>query len=103
MMIRAGFDAVGNDAVLRAFQLAHAFDADGGRAGAFDLRSHFIQQIGQVGDFGFAGAVLQNGFSVGESRGHQQVFGAGDGDPVENNFSAFQAVACWLRRSRAPA
>ena len=33
----AGFDAVGNDAVLGAVQLAHAFYANGGRAGAFDL------------------------------------------------------------------
>ncbi len=55
---RAGFDAVGNDAVLRAFQFADAFDANGGRARAFDLRSHFVEQVGEVGDFGLAGAVL---------------------------------------------
>ncbi len=33
-----------------------------------------------------------NGLAVGESRGHEQVFGAGDGDLVENNFRAFEAV-----------
>ena len=38
----AGLDAIGNDAVLRAFQFAHALDADGGRSSAFDLRSHLI-------------------------------------------------------------
>ena len=99
---RAGFDAVGNDAVLRAFQLAHTFHANGGRAGALDLRSHFIQQIGEVGDFRLARAVLQDGLAVGESRGHEQVFGAGDGDLVENNFCAFEAGGRWLRRSRGP-
>src|ERR1035438_269450 len=67
-------------------------NADGGRAGAFDLRSHFVQKIGEVGDFGFARAVWQNGFALGESGGDEQVFGAGDGDLVENNFRALEAV-----------
>ena len=104
---RAGFDAVGNDAVLRAFQLGYAFHADGGRACAFDLRSHLVQQVGEVGDFGLAGAVLQDGFAFGEGRGHEQVFGAGDGDLVENNFRALEAggagfdVAVFLRDLRA--
>ena len=89
---RAGFDAVGNDAVLRAFQFAYALHADGGCAGAFDFGSHFVEQGGEVGDFGFAGAVLQNGFAFGESGGHEQVFGAGDGDFVEDNFRAFEAI-----------
>ena len=33
-----------------------------------------------------------DGFAFGESRGHEQVFGAGDGDFVENDFRAFEAV-----------
>ena len=89
---RAGFDAVGNDAVPRAFQFADAFHADGGGARAFDLRAHLVEQVGEVGDFGLAGAVLQNGLAFGESRGHQQVFGAGDGDLVEDDFRALEAV-----------
>ena len=88
----SGFDAVGNDAVLRAFQFAYAFHADGRRACAFDLCSHLVEKRGEVGDFGLAGAVLQNGFAFGESGGHEQVFGAGDGDFVEDNFRAFEAI-----------
>ena len=104
---RAGFDAVGNDSVLGTIQLAHAFHADGGRAGAFDLGSHFVEQIGEIGDFGLARAILQNRLAFGQCRGHQQVFGAGDGDFVEDNFRAFEAVgagfdvAVFLRDLRA--
>ena len=88
----AGFDAVGNDAVLRAFQFAHAFHADGCSAGAFNLRSHFVEQGGKVGDFRLASTVMQNGLAFGESGCHEQVFGAGDGDFVENDFCTLQAI-----------
>src|SRR4029077_12073286 len=89
---RSGLDAVGNDAVLRAFQLAHAFYADRGCACAFDASSHFVEKIGEVGDFGFAGAILEDGLAFRQSCGHQEIFGAGDGDLVEDDLCAFQAV-----------
>ena len=47
--------------------------------------------------------------ALGEGRGHQQVFGAGDGDLVEDNLRAFEAigrgldVAVFLRDLRAEA
>ena len=71
------------------------------------MRAHFVQQVGQVGDFGLAGAVLHDGFAVGQRRGHQQVFGAGDGNFVEDNLAALQPfgagfdVAVLLRDLRA--
>jgi hypothetical protein len=88
----AGLDAVGVDAVARAVEFGDALDADGGGAGAFDLRAHGDEQGGEVGDFGLAGAVFEEGFAVGEDGGHQQVFGAGDGDLVEDDVRAFEAV-----------
>ena len=51
-----------------------------------------LSRVGEVGDFGLAGAVLHDGFAFGESGGHQQIFGAGDGDFVEDDFGAAQAV-----------
>ena len=89
---RPGLDAVGNDAVARAMQLVHAVHAHGRGARAFDLRAHLDQQGGQVGDFGLAGAVFHQGFAFGERGRHQQVFGAGDGDLVENDVRAAQAL-----------
>ena len=56
------------------------------------LRAHLVEQVGEVGDFGLAGAILQNGLALGEGCGHQQVFGAGDGDLVEDDFRALEAV-----------
>ena len=78
--------------MLRAFQLAHAFYADRGCACAFDASSHFVEKIGEVGDFGFAGAILEDGLAFRQSCGHQEIFGAGDGDLVEDDLCAFQAV-----------
>ena len=57
-----------------------------------NARSHLVQQIGEVGDFRLTGAILEDGLALGESRGHQQVFGARDRDLVEANRSAFEAV-----------
>ena len=73
-------------------RLLDALDADGGGAGAFDLRAHLDQQVGEIDHFGFAGGVAQHGFALGEDGGHHEVFGAGDGDAVEVDDGAAQAV-----------
>ena len=72
--------------------LADALDANRRSAGALDFGAHGVEQRSEVGDFGFAGAVLHDGFAVGERGGHEQVFGSGDGDFVEDNFGAAEAV-----------
>ena len=73
-------------------QLVDAAHADGGGAGAFDVGAHLDQQVGQIDDLGLAGAVLHHGFALGEHGGHQQVFGAGDGDLVEGDAIALEAL-----------
>ena len=60
------------------------------------LRAHGVEQCCEVGDFGFAGAILHDGFALGQGRGHQQVFGAGDGDFVEDDLAPQAAT---FRRS----
>ncbi len=87
----SGLDAVGVDAVACAVEFGDALDLDGGGACAFDLRAHGDEQRGEVGDFGLAGAVLEDGLAVGEGGGHEEVFGAGDGDLVEDDVRAFEA------------
>ncbi len=89
---RRGLDAIRNNAVFRAMQLRDALHANRGRARTFDLRSHFVEQVGEVGDFGLARAILHDGLAVCKSCCHEQVFGSGDRDFVENNFGAFQAL-----------
>jgi hypothetical protein len=51
-----------------------------------------MSKSGEVGDFGLASAVLEEGFAFGKGGGHQEVFGAGDGDLVEDDVGAFKAV-----------
>jgi hypothetical protein len=58
-----------------------------------NLGAHGVEQRGQVGDFRFARAVLHDRLALGERGGHQQVFGAGHGDFVENNLGAFERSA----------
>ncbi len=88
----AGLDAVGIDLVAGAVELCDAFDADGGGAGAGDLCAHGVEKGGEVGDFGLAGAVLEEGFAFGEGGGHEKVFGAGYGDLVEDDVRAVEAA-----------
>ena len=74
--------------MLGAVQLFNPLDTDGGRACTLNLRAHFVQEIGKVSDFRLAGAILQNRFALRQSRGHQQIFSAGDSDLVKDNLSA---------------
>src|SRR6201999_4153664 len=76
----AGFDAVRVDAMARAVEFSDASDADGAGAGAFDFGSHGGEEGSEIGDLGLAGAVLEDGFAFREGGGHEEVFGAGDGD-----------------------
>ena len=69
--------------MLGAVQPVDALHADGGGARAFDVGAHLGEQVGQVDDFGFARAVLHDGFAFGQHGGHQQVFGSGNGNLVE--------------------
>ena len=75
-----------------AIEPRDALDMNCRRAGAFDLRSHRGEQRGEVGDFGLASAILHHGFAFGQNGGHQQVFGAGDGDLVEDDVCPFEFV-----------
>ena len=88
----AGLDAIGVDAVAGAVELGYSLDLDGGGACAFDFGSHGDEEGGEVGDLGLAGTVLEDGFAVGEGGGHEQVFGAGDGDLVEDDVRALEAI-----------
>ena len=63
-----------------------------GGAWAFHLCAHGVEQGGEVGDFGLAGAVLEEGVAIGEGCDHEEVFGAGDGDLVEDDVRAVEAV-----------
>ena len=76
----SGFDAVWDDGMRRAVELFDSLDTNGGRAGAFDAGAHLGEKRGEVGDFGFEGAVFENGFAVGKDGGGEDVFRAGNGD-----------------------
>ena len=80
----AGLDAVWNDAVrqLRRMQTADALDANTAAAMAFDLRAHRDQHLGQIANLGLLRSVFKQGLAIGQRRGHQEIFGPGDGDHV---------------------
>src|SRR5207245_8776003 len=61
--------------------------------------THLVQEIGKISDFRLAGAVLQNGFALGQSCGHEQIFSACDRDFVKDNFGAFQPLGCGFNES----
>ena len=77
------------------------------RTGAFNLRAHLVKQVRQVDYLGLARAILQHRFALGERRRHQQVFGSGDGNFLEDDVSALQPlgasfdVAMFLRDLRS--
>ncbi len=89
----AGLDAVGDDGVLGAVQPLDALDSNGGGPGAFDGRAHLVEQSRRGRLTSGSRAAFSSTVSPWASdRRHQQVFGAGDGDPVEVDRRAAQAV-----------
>src|SRR5579862_3716905 len=74
------FNAVRDDAMTGAVQFADTFYSNRRSACALNLRAHGVEQCSEVGDLGLAGAVLQEGFTIGKSGCHEQVFCARDGD-----------------------
>ena len=69
----ACLDPVGDDGVGRPAELPDAVDAGRVFVRPIDLRAHLVEENGQVGDFGLAGAVLEHGLALGQSGGHEQV------------------------------
>ena len=90
--IGAGLDAVGHHRVARAGEAVDALDADGGGAGAVDLRAHLDQAGGEVDDLGLARGVLDDGFASGQRRRHHRDVGRADGDLREDDAPAAEAL-----------
>ena len=93
----ARLDAIGIDAVARAVEAGYALDGDGGGACSLNVRAHGGEQRGEVGDFRLAGAVFHHGFALGQNGGHEQVLSAGDGDLVEDQVRAAEAVGAGFK------
>ena len=89
---RAGFDAVGDDAVLRATQTTLAVDLDGVRVGALDLRAHLLQEHDQVVDLGFLRGGADHGMAVGKRGREHRVLGAHDRHEREADLAAPQST-----------
>ena len=89
---RARLDPVGDDGVDRPAELLDAVDAGRVLVGPIDLRAHLVEENGQVGDFGLAGAVLEHGLALGQSGGHEQVLRARDRLLLEFDLGAAEAV-----------
>src|SRR5208283_1711925 len=89
-------DAVGDNAVPSAVEFADALHANRRRAGALNLRAHGVEQSGEVSNLGLTGAVLHDRLTLGKRRGHEQVFGAGYGNSVEDDLGAYKTISSGL-------
>ena len=74
--IGARFDTIGQHVVLRPVQLLNTVDDDGVGARTAHLRTHRVQKIREVDDFGFARRIFKHRLTVSERRSHHQIFGA---------------------------
>ena len=98
-MKRARLDAIGDDVVIDAAQLATPLDGDARRAGALDPRAHALEQRREALDLGLARRVLDHGRAVGERRRHHELLGRADRREVEHDARAAQPLRPRPRRS----
>ena len=75
---------------MAAVQFFNPLDADMAAAMAFDLCAHLDQHLGQVRNLGLLGGVFKNGFTVGQTGGHQEIFSAGDRHHVGGDAGTLQ-------------
>ena len=93
---RAGLDAVGHDLAHDRLELLDALDHQRGRARAVDLGAHAVEHVGEVGDLGLAGRVLDHGLALGQDRGGEQVLGGADAREVEHHARTGEPVGAGL-------
>ena len=90
--IGARLDLVRNDGVAAAVQAADAANFDDVGTRARDLRAHGVQEVRQIDDVRFLCGVLDNGRAVRQDCADHDVHGRADGDDVEIDTAARQAV-----------
>src|ERR1700689_3987467 len=90
---RAGLDAVRDNGVRRAMQARDALNAKRGSTHTFDLRAHFYQELGEIGDFRFERGIFEDRFTLGQNRSRQNIFCAGDSNFRKAESGATKALA----------
>ena len=88
--ISARLDLVRNDGIIAAPKAIHATDLDGICAGATDVGTHGVKEIGQVHDVGFLGRIFDNSSALRPDGGHHNVHGGAHGDHVQVDIGPFQ-------------
>ncbi|QTK79652.1 SDR family oxidoreductase [Agrobacterium tumefaciens] len=90
--VGARFDAVWQNTVARAGKRGDTFDGDGGGAGAFDLRAHRDEAVGEIDDLGLAGGVVDDGGAAGKACRHQHHMRCANGNLREGKDGTDQAT-----------
>src|SRR5699024_8867777 len=88
--ISAGLYHVRYNGIIGGMKLLHASDPDHIGAGAFNVGSHTVQEVGHIHHVGFTGCVLDNRPSSGHGSGHHNVDGSAYRHHIQENMTAFQ-------------
>ena len=88
---RPGFNSIGQNREFGSANRIDALDCDSARAGAAYFGTHTIQKFGQVSHLWFARRILEDGFPVGQDSRHHEIFGACDGDGIEDDAGPHEA------------
>ena len=73
-------------------ELIHPVDTNGIRTGTLDVRTHGVEEVGQVNDMGLLGGILNGGHAVRQGGGHHDVHRCADGDHVQIDGGALHAA-----------
>ena len=81
--VGAGLDLVGDDGIASAVELIHTVYLDGVGAGAADIRTHGVEEVGQVHNMGLSGGVFNDGAALGQGGCQHDVHGGAYGNLVQ--------------------
>ena len=86
------FNLVGDDGIFCSVELLHTADPDHIRSRALDVRSHAVQEIGEIHHMGFLCGVLDDGKTVRKGRRHHDIDGRPHADHVHVQMTPLQGL-----------
>ena len=87
------FYAVSHHLVVATVQALHTLNADTAAPMAFNFGAHLDEHLCKIRNFGLLRRVFENGFTLGQGRSHEEVFGARDRDHIGGDACTLQARA----------
>ena len=90
---RADLNHIGQNPVFCSMQLIHTYDSQQIRSNAAYAGAHFVQQVTELLQVGFAGSVVDGGSAFGKNGSHHDIGGTSHRGLVKQHVCSLEALS----------